>query len=196
MFTGIIQNTGTIVAFHRQQETALIRIKTTLTDTDSRVGDSVAIDGICLTITNLAPGWFETTAMPETIRRTNLAALKVGYQVDLELALTAKGRIDGHFVLGHVDTTCQLMERLLDQNAVVMRFELSSDYQPFIVEKGSIAINGISLTVSAVSNRSFSVSLIPYTLTHTTLGLLAVGQRVNVETDILGKYIIKSKEGE
>lgn len=196
MFTGIVQNTGTIVALHRKQKTATLRIKTDLTDDGSKVGDSVAIDGICLTITDLAPGWFETTAMPETIRRTNLAAHEVGAQVDLELALAANSRIDGHFVLGHIDMTSTLMERVPDQNAVVMRFELPSGYQRFVVEKGSIAINGVSLTVIAVDNQSFSVSLIPYTLAQTTLGKLVEGQQVNIETDIIGKYIVRLKEAE
>ncbi|MCI1986989.1 MAG: riboflavin synthase [Lactobacillus sp.] len=191
MFTGIIQGIGRIAALKRRGETAQLTITTPLTGSQhSQLGDSVAIDGICLTITALTPEGFTTTVMPETIRRTNLAERTVGDRVDLELALAATGRLDGHFVLGHVDTTGELVSRVNDQNAVVLRFAFPKTQRPYIVEKGSIAINGVSLTVTTVTAMTFGVSLIPHTVQETVLGDLQLGQRVNLETDILGKYIV------
>lgn len=195
MFTGIIQDMGTIVAIQRNAETATLNIRTGLVLADSKPGDSIAVDGICLTITALGTDYFKAVVMPETIRRTTLADLKIGSRVNLELALAANGRIAGHFVQGHIDTSCRLRTRTSDQNAVVLRFALPPEYRANIVEKGSVALNGVSLTISAIDQQSFSVSLIPHTLEHTVLGTLAVNQRVNLETDILGKYILAQQGG-
>jgi riboflavin synthase len=133
--------------------------------------------------------------MPETSRRTNLGALTVGSRVNLEPALQASARLDGHFVLGHVDTTAVLTEKKVDQNAIVLTFELAAEYAPYIVDKGSIAIDGVSLTITATDQTHFSVSLIPFTLAETVLGDRKLGDRVNIETDILGKYIVANQPG-
>ncbi|WP_390409325.1 riboflavin synthase [Lacticaseibacillus jixiensis] len=195
MFTGIIQGIGRIVETNVQGETAVLTIATPLTAAEhSRIGDSVAIDGICLTITALMPSGFTVDVMPETIRRTNLVDLSAGQRVDLELALAANGRLDGHFVLGHVDATGRLVSREEEQNAVVLRFAFPATLRPYIVAKGSIAVNGVSLTVTTVTATTFGISLIPHTLQETVLGELAVDQRVNLETDILGKYLVAQKE--
>lgn len=195
MFTGIVQNVGTIAALSPVGETATIRIETPLTAT-SRIGESVAVDGICLTITACDAAGFTTTVMPETVRRTNLAGLQAGDAVDLELALAADGRLDGHFVLGHVDQTTPLISRKREQNAVVLRFALPSESRRYVVAKGSVALNGVSLTITTVDATSFGVSLIPHTLDETVLGTLAVGDFVNVEYDILGKYLVRQQEVE
>ncbi|NVY96111.1 riboflavin synthase [Lactobacillus sp. DCY120] len=197
MFTGIIQAKGKVVTLQRAEETARLEIATSLTaDNQSRVGESIAVNGVCLTITNLLAGGFWTEMMPETMRRTNFASLKVGQEVDLELALAANGRLDGHFVLGHVDTTVQLVERQVEQNAVTLRFQFPAPQKPYIVEKGSLALDGVSLTVTTVVKNTFGVSLIPHTLQETVLGILKIGDWVNLETDILGKYLVAHEEVE
>jgi riboflavin synthase len=197
MFTGIIRGIGQIAAITRTDETASLSITTPLTrQINSQIGDSIAIDGICLTITMLHEDGFSVEVMPETFRRTNLATLNQGDQVNLEPALQANGRMDGHFVLGHVDTTAKLIRRRPDQNAVTLSFSYPRNYRRYIVEKGSVAINGVSLTVTAVTDTEFSVSLIPYTQKETILGSLKIHSLVNIETDILGKYIVNQLEAQ
>ncbi|KRL98869.1 riboflavin synthase [Liquorilactobacillus satsumensis] len=194
MFTGIITGSGQIVAIERQAEAARITIQTNLTQNNhSQLGDSIAVDGICLTVSALVPQGFTVDVMPETLRRTNLAKIQVGGTVNLELALLPTTRLAGHFVTGHVDTKTQVCERISDQNAVILTFRLPSWYWRYVVEKGSLAVNGVSLTVCAVTKQTFSVSLIPFTLKNTNLGALAVGDFVNIEVDILGKYILKQE---
>ncbi len=193
MFTGIVQAVGRVRRFDRQADTATLAIATPLTAT-SAIGDSIAVNGVCLTITACDTAGFETTMMPETMRRTNLGELSERSLVDLELALAATARLDGHFVLGHVDITTQLVSRQADQNAVVLRLALPKDGERLIVDKGSIAIDGISLTVTTVDATSFGVSLIPHTLAQTVLGQVAVGGTVNLEYDVLGKYVVNLME--
>lgn len=195
MFTGIIQDVGTITSLHWQAEHAQLTINTPLTEKiHSKIGDSIAVDGICLTITDLTPGHFSADVMPETVRRTNLATLTVGGHVNLEPALLVTDRLDGHFVLGHVDTTAKLVQEVQDQTAVTLSFEFPARYQTYLIEKGSVAINGVSLTITAVSKQQFSVSLIPHTMAETMLGNLETGDLINLETDILGKYLINQQE--
>ncbi|MHA3065899.1 riboflavin synthase [Lacticaseibacillus saniviri] len=191
MFTGIIKTMGRVVALDRKQDTAMITIATPLThEIHSQVGESIAINGICLTITALSPQGFSAEVMPETMRRTNLGTLQLQSKVNLEPALRATDRLDGHFVLGHVDTTAQVIRRIVDQNALTLTFQIDPAQRAAIVEKGSVAIDGVSLTVTAVSADTFSVSLIPATQQATTLGQLQLGDDSNIETDILGKYIL------
>lgn len=191
MFTGIIQSVGTVAAIQRAAAHADLTIETPLTaQIHSQIGDSVAVNGVCLTLTALTAQGFTTTMMPETSRRTALQALRPGSRVNLEPALRADQRLDGHFVLGHVDTTARLCQRVVDENAVVLTFETPQRYQTQLVEKGSVALNGVSLTLTAATAQTFSVSLIPHTLDQTNLADLQVNDRVNLETDILGKYLI------
>jgi riboflavin synthase, alpha subunit len=197
MFTGIIRGMGRITEIKREKETASLSITTPITrQINSQISDSIAIDGICLTITALHEDGFSVDVMPETVRRTNLATLTKDDRVNLEPALHVSDRLDGHFVLGHVDTTAKLVGRVPDQNALTLTLSFPRDYRPYIVEKGSIAINGVSLTVVAVTDTEFSVSLIPYTQKETVLGGLKIDSLVNIETDILGKYIVNQLEAQ
>lgn len=192
MFTGIIQGRGTVTAIARAATHADLTVQTPLpAQSHSRIGDSLAVNGVCLTITQLHANGFTTTMMPETSRRTTLQQLRVGAEVNLEPALRADARLDGHFVLGHVDTTVALVQRQRDENAVVLTFALPAAYRGELVEKGSVALDGVSLTLTAVTATTFSVSLIPHTLGQTGLGELQIGDLVNLETDILGKYLTK-----
>jgi riboflavin synthase len=196
MFTGIIKAKGIISQIKRNQATAQIMIATPMThQIHSKIGDSIAINGICLTITSILNEGFTVEVMPETTHRTSLVNMKDGMEVNLEPALLATDRLDGHFVLGHVDTTAKLVNRVLDENSIVLTFEINPDYIDYVVEKGSITIDGVSLTVSAVEKQLFEVSLIPHTLQATTLGNLKANDVVNVETDILGKYILNENRG-
>ncbi|GAX03049.1 riboflavin synthase subunit alpha [Secundilactobacillus pentosiphilus] len=197
MFTGIIKGVGHVVAFEKLAETAKLTVASPMLSTiQPQLGDSFAINGICLTVTAVASGQLSVEAMPETIRLTNLGQLKTGDAVNIEPALAASERLDGHFVLGHVDTTAKIVQRTADQNATVLTFKISSEYDDYIVKKGSIAIDGISLTVTQTTPGHFSVSLIPYTQDQTTLGKRQIGALVNVETDILGKYIVSAQRKE
>ncbi|MBF7128912.1 riboflavin synthase [Pediococcus pentosaceus] len=196
MFTGIIKAKGIISQIKRNQATAQIMIATPMThQIHSKIGDSIAINGICLTITGILNEGFTVEVMPETTNRTSLANMKDGMEVNPEPALLATDRLDGHFVLGHVDTTAKLVNRVLDENSIVLTFEINPDYIDYVVEKGSITIDGVSLTVSAVEKQLFEVSLIPHTLQATTLDNLKANDVVNVETDILGKYILNENRG-
>ncbi|MCH5461860.1 riboflavin synthase [Lactobacillus sp. LC28-10] len=197
MFTGIIKGIGHVVAIQRQAETAKLTISSPLfTEINPQLGDSFAINGICLTATGVADKQLSVEVMPETTRLTNLGQLKTGELVNLEPALGATARLDGHFVLGHVDTTAELVQRVEDQNATVLTFKIAPEYDDYIVKKGSIAIDGVSLTVTQAGPGQFSVSLIPYTQNQTTLGSRQVGDLVNIETDVLGKYIVGAQRKE
>lgn len=197
MFTGIIKGVGHVVAIEKLAETAKLTVASPMLGTvKPQLGDSFAINGICLTVTAVTPGQLSVEVMPETTRLTNLGQLKTGDAVNLEPALAANERLDGHFVLGHVDTTAKIVQRVADQNATVLTFEIDSDYDNYIVKKGSIAIDGVSLTVTQATTGHFSVSLIPYTQDQTTLGKWQIGALVNVETDILGKYIVGAQRKE
>lgn len=196
MFTGIIKGVGRVVQLDQQDETATLTLQADLfRKIQPQLGDSIAINGTCLTATAVTADQVTVEVMPETSRRTTLGALTVGSRVNLEPALQATARLDGHFVLGHVDTTAVLTDKQVDQNAVVLTFELATAYAPYIVEKGSIAIDGVSLTIMATDQTHFSVSLIPFTLAETVLGDRKLGDRVNIETDILGKYIVANQPG-
>lgn len=189
MFTGIIKNIGTIAGVNRENDNYRLTINHGLNDLN--LGDSISINGICLTVVDFKKDQFQVDVMPETIKRTNLAEMSVGTRVNLEPALRANSEIGGHFVLGHVDTTGKLLSREVTENSVLLTFSIPKKYNPYLVEKGSIAIDGVSLTLIAVTEDTFQVGIIPYTQDETILGSLEVNQTVNLETDILGKYIYK-----
>ncbi|WP_368790948.1 riboflavin synthase [Companilactobacillus farciminis] len=189
MFTGIIKNIGTIAGVNRENDNYRLTINHGLSDLN--LGDSISINGICLTVVDFQKDQFQVDVMPETIKRTNLAEMSVGTRVNLEPALRANSEIGGHFVLGHVDTTGKLLSREVTENSVLLTFSIPKKYNPYLVEKGSIAIDGVSLTLIAVTEDTFQVGIIPYTQDETILGSLEVNQTVNLETDILGKYIYK-----
>ncbi len=191
MFTGIVQDCGQVAQIRRADNHLQLMIKTNLIrDNNLSLGASVAVNGVCLTIARFLTDGFLADVMPETVTRTNFSELKSGDLVNLELSLAAQDRLDGHFLLGHVDTTAELVKRQVDDNSIRLTFQLEAKYHPYIVEKGSIGLNGISLTVVETTSETFQVALIPYTLAHTTMRNLKMGDAVNVETDILGKYVV------
>ncbi len=156
---------------------------------DYNIGDSMAINGVCLTAIEVTDSDFTVDIMPETFQKSIFSDLRVNAVVNLERAMSARGRLEGHIVSGHVDTTTRLIKKVKKENSIILTFYYPPQVQGEIVAQGSVAINGTSLTVSAVTAGSFSVSLIPYSMNHTNLGQLKQGEFVNIETDILGKYI-------
>lgn len=191
MFTGIIEEVGEVIAFRRGARSFTLRIRAERVLDQTRVGDSISTNGVCLTVTQLDGGWFEADVMPETVERTALQSLNPGSKVNLERALTPATRLGGHFVAGHVDTTGRIIERRTDDTALWLRVEAPASLLRYVVEKGSIAIDGVSLTVARVDDYSFSVSLIPHTQGVTTLHERKVGDRVNLEADMIVKYVEK-----
>ncbi len=192
MFTGIIQTTGTITRLEISEQHARLGIcASALTPADLPLGASIAVNGICLTVTDWSDNDFAVDVMPETMKRTNLGHLQKGSLVNLEPALALNGKLDGHIVAGHVDTTAELVIRNENENSIELEFAVSHKYAPFIVEKGSIAIDGISLTVTMAENDHFGVSLIPYTIQNTTLAHYQVGDKANIEVDMIGRYAVK-----
>jgi riboflavin synthase len=195
MFTGLIADLGSVAGIERDPDGATLEIATALAD-ELAEGDSVAVNGVCLTATVVHDGAFRAQAMQETLRRSSLERLQPGSRVNLELALRADGRLGGHIVQGHVDGTGTIVGLREDGFARVLEIELVPQLARYLVEKGSVTVDGVSLTVSEVHEESFSVSLIPETLTRTNLGEAQVGDRVNIEADILAKHVERLIETE
>jgi riboflavin synthase len=193
VFTGLIEDLGSVTALERGEQGAILRIDTRLAD-QLEQGDSVAVNGVCLTATDVRDGNFAAEAMVETLRRSALDALEPGAWVNLELALRADGRLGGHVVQGHVDGTGLVSEIRAEGIARVLRIDIGPDVARYLVEKGSVAVNGVSLTVSALAGEWFEVALIPETLTRTNLGGIEVGCRVNLEVDVLAKHVERLME--
>jgi riboflavin synthase len=189
VFTGLIADLGEVVALHEDGEGATLQISTRLAEELSE-GDSIAVNGVCLTATEVLDGSFAAQAMQETLDRSALSALQVGARVNLELPLRAADRLGGHVVQGHVDGTGVVGEIREQGFARVLSIEAGgSGLGRYLVAKGSIALDGVSLTVSALNDDSFEVSLIPETLQRTNLGKIESGDRVNIEVDILAKHV-------
>ncbi len=191
MFTGLIGEMGRVARIERSPQGARMQIETTFA-AELRDGDSIAVNGVCLTATDVDGGSFSAEAMNETLTRTSLAALDPGAQVNLELPLRAGDRLGGHVVQGHVDGVGSVAERSEDGFARRVRIEAPEELLRFVVEKGSIAVDGVSLTVAEVDAQSLTVSLIPETLERTTLGRAEPGRPVNLEVDVLAKYVEKA----
>lgn len=189
MFTGIVEAIGTVSSVARGSRSAEITIKTALTAEGTRVGDSVAVSGACLTVTRLLSDGFVADAMAETLERTTLAALAPGARVNLERALTLSSRLGGHLVSGHVDGVGTVERVTMDGIARVVSIACDPRLLKWVAEKGSVALDGTSLTVTAVGSSEFSVALIPHTARNTSLASLGVGDRINVECDLVAKYI-------
>ena len=189
MFTGIIEELGTIRSIRRGAASAVLSIGAEAVLSDLRIGDSVAVNGVCLTATGVDGSGFTADVMHETLQRSSLGALGPGSRVNLERAIAADGRFGGHIVSGHIDGTGTIAERRRDDNAVWYTVSAPPALLRYIVEKGSIAIDGISLTVASVEADRFSVSVIPHTAAVTLLGAKGPGDVVNLETDIIGKYV-------
>jgi riboflavin synthase len=191
MFTGIVEELGEVVRLELGEESARIMVRGPLVVQDAGPGSSIAVNGCCLTVVDLdvEGGTFGADVMLETLRRTSLAGLAAGAMVNLERPVPAGGRLGGHVVQGHVDGTGTVLERTPGDRWELVRIGLPADLARYVVEKGSIAVDGISLTVTAVDTDSFTVSLIPETLTRTTLGRRSPGEPVNLEVDVLAKYV-------
>jgi len=190
MFTGLVQDVG-VVERVLPGATTDIWVRTALGAGDFVLGESIAVDGACLTVVERTPTTFRVQAGPETLRRTTLATLRTGSRVHLERALRLSDRLGGHLVLGHVDGVCTVKAARMDAGALVLDVSLSPELAPFFIEKGSVALDGVSLTVNTLGRDSFSVALIPETQARTTLGQKSAGTRVNVEADVIGKYVAR-----
>ena len=191
MFTGIVEEVGTIRSVVSGGSSGEIAINARTVLENTKIGDSIAVNGVCLTVTKMTDGGFTADVMPETLRRANLGGLHIGDSVNLERAMAADGRFGGHIVSGHIDGVGNVAEMKKESNAVWVKISADKDILRLIVEKGSIAIDGISLTVAEVSDRDFSVSIIPHTGSETTLLKKKIGDKVNLENDIVGKYVEK-----
>lgn len=191
MFTGIIEEIGKVERIQKDSRNCKLSIKASKVLTDIHLGDSIAVNGICFTVTHFNHQSFTVDVMNETWSRTTLTLLKYGSEVNLERALSVNGRLGGHVVTGHIDGTGKISSIKKDDNAVWYQINTQKEILDLIVEKGSITIDGISLTVAKVSKLNFSVSVIPHTLAQTILKSKQVGSTVNLENDILGKYVQK-----
>lgn len=185
MFTGIVEEVGSVVNISDNAMT--VRAEKVMSDL--KLGDSIAVNGACLTAVSLSGSEFSVDLSPETMRRTSLGDLSAGGSVNLERALSASDRMGGHIVQGHVDGTGRITSTKEDRDSIIFRVRAPARLMPYIVEKGFIAVDGISLTVVKVATSSFTLAVIPYTLRNTNLETLSVGARVNLEADILAKYV-------
>lgn len=189
MFTGIVKDVGAVTTLERRGEEALLKVRTSLDMMQMAVGDSIAVNGACLTITTMEADVFSADVSAETIKRTNLGKLKPGDAVNLEPALRLSDFLGGHLVLGHIDGTGRIVGKIPGTSSIVFLFEVERDLSRYIVEKGSVCVEGVSLTVNRCEGSRFYINMIPHTAERTTLGLKKVGDVVNIETDIIGKYV-------
>lgn len=195
MFTGIVEELGSVSGVENLGDSVRLTIAATRVLEDVNLGDSISVNGVCLTVATFEDGHFTADCMQETLDRSSLGSLTVGSPVNLERAMAANGRLGGHIMQGHVDGTTTLLSRESSENWDVLRFALPADLARYVVEKGSIALNGTSLTVSSLGEDWFEVSLIPTTLRETTHGQLQVGDVVNIEVDVIAKYVERMMTG-
>jgi riboflavin synthase len=188
MFTGIIETLGTIEAISTSGSNFSYQINANFTS-DLKIDQSLAHDGVCLTIESIKGNSYQVTAIAETISKTNLANWQIGSKINLERCMLMNGRLDGHIVQGHVDCTAICTERQDKDGSWEYQFEFPAEFAHLVIEKGSIAVNGTSLTCFAVTNSSFRIAIIPYTFEHTSIQFVNKGSIVNIEFDILGKYV-------
>ena len=191
MFTGIVEEMGVIRSIRKGAGSAVLEILAKVVLEDIHLGDSIAVNGVCLTVTSFTATSFTADVMHETLNRSSLATLRPGNRVNLERAMAANGRFGGHIVSGHVDGVGTVLQTRKDDNAIWYTIGASPQVLRFIVEKGSVTVDGISLTVASVSDTDFSISAIPHTVAVTILRDRSVGDLVNLETDIIGKYVEK-----
>ncbi len=189
MFTGIVEETGFVKAIYLQGESGTIQIAASKVLQGTKLGDSIAVNGICLTVTKILADGFEADVMAETVRRSSLKAMREGSVVNLERAMVCDGRFGGHIVSGHIDGVGEIVSIRPEGNAIWYQIRTNEEILRYIVSKGSIAIDGISLTVAAVEEDTFLVSVIPHTRSQTALKERSVGDVVNLENDVIGKYV-------
>ncbi len=191
MFTGIIESFGTIKQIESRGDGKVLHITSDLDLSETRIGDSIAVNGACLTAVSISKDTFSVDMAPETVNRTTFKNLKPGSRVNIERALKLSGRIDGHLVSGHIDGTGTIASIKKKSNAVVIVINVPEKLASDMIEKGSVAIEGISLTINKCTHKDFEISIIPHTALITTIGLKQVGDQVNIETDMIGKYVKK-----
>jgi riboflavin synthase len=196
MFTGIIEEIGRIKSVKRGGHTVVLEIEAQKVLEDTRIGDSIATNGVCLTVTAMENNSFSADVMPETMSRSNLGELRPGDRVNLERALCLNSRLGGHLVAGHVDGTGRLVSKEQDENAIWLTIAASDEVLRYIIEKGSITIDGVSLTIAYVDEQVFKVSIIPHTQEETTLTAKRIGAVLNLENDMIAKYVEKLMGGE
>ncbi len=189
MFTGLIEDLGTLRDLSRGSDSVRLTVATRIPMNELQMGESIAVNGICLTVVAFGGETFSADVSPETLDRSSLGRLTPGSRVNLERALRLSDRLGGHLVSGHVDAVASVSHRQQDQNAVRFTFKIPQAVQRYVIEKGSVAVDGISLTVNAVGEGCFTVAVIPHSLALTTLQFRSVGDQVNIETDLIGKYV-------
>ena len=190
MFTGIVEELGEVLSLQTAADSARLTVRGPLVTADAAHGDSIAVNGVCLTVTGEpVEGIFTADVMPETLQRSTLGGLRDGDRVNLERAVRADGRLGGHVVQGHVDGVAEVVEREPGERWETVRFAVPPRLARYVAEKGSVAVDGVSLTVAAVQDHGFTVGLIPTTLEATTLGRTVPGSRVNLEVDVIAKYV-------
>lgn len=190
MFTGIIEEMGTVEKMQNVSDQAVqMTLESSKVVEDINIGDSISVNGICLTVTDFSTNTFQVEAMPETMKATSLQSLKAGSKVNLERAMAANGRFGGHFVSGHVDGTGRIIEKRKQENAIYYNIQIPDELVDFILYKGSITVDGISLTIFDLKQNYFTISLIPHTASETILGKKSEGDIVNIECDMLAKYV-------
>ncbi len=195
MFTGIIESLGVVAALRPEGSNLHITIRASISN-ELKIDQSVSHNGVCLTVVQAGDGMHTVTAVDETLQRSNLGQLQTGDVINLERCLRIGDRLDGHMVQGHVDSTARLLSAEDQQGSWLLTFGFDPAHGRYIVNKGSISLNGISLTVFGVTENTFSVAIIPYTWEHTNLSKLKAGDTVNVEFDIIGKYVEKMMRGQ
>ncbi|AZQ70719.1 riboflavin synthase [Streptomyces luteoverticillatus] len=189
MFTGIVEELGEVVAVEELGDSSRFRLRGPLVTEGAKHGDSIAVNGVCLTVVDTADGEFTADVMAETLKRSSLGALSTGSRVNLERPMALGGRLGGHLVQGHVDGTGTIVERVPGEHWEIVRIALPAPLARYVVDKGSITVDGVSLTVVEAGDDWFTISLIPTTLALTTLGVKQVGEPVNLEVDVLAKYV-------
>ncbi|MEV0092755.1 riboflavin synthase [Streptomyces sp. NPDC050738] len=189
MFTGIVEELGEVTAVENLGDASRFSLRGPVVTEDAKHGDSIAVNGVCLTVVDFGNGQFTADVMDETLKRSSLGALEVGSRVNLERPMALGGRLGGHLVQGHVDGTGTIVERKPSENWEIVKISLPADLSRYVVEKGSITVDGVSLTVVEAGIDYFTISLIPTTLALTTLGIKQAGDPVNLEVDVLAKYV-------
>ncbi|WP_406380001.1 riboflavin synthase [Streptomyces sp. NBC_01618] len=189
MFTGIVEELGEVTAVEKLDDASRFRLRGPVVTEGAKHGDSIAVNGVCLTVVDLGEGEFTADVMAETLNRSSLGALETGSRVNLERPMAVGGRLGGHIVQGHVDGTGRIVERTISENWEIVKISLPADLTRYVVEKGSITVDGVSLTVVDAGPDYFTISLIPTTLALTTLGIKEPGDPVNLEVDVIAKYV-------
>ncbi len=195
MFTGIVEEMGSVKALRREAGAARLSVSASVVLEGTAIGDSICVNGVCLTVVDIGKAEFSVDVAPETLKITNLGELRIGQMVNLERALKLSARIGGHLVTGHVDAVGRVREKRQEGNSWRVFIEAPDRALRYVIKKGSIAVDGISLTVADVDKYGFSIAMIPHTAKLTTLGFKAAGDSVNLETDIIGKYVERLLSG-